>query len=164
MVPEMTALCGDGDNIKGVRGLGPVKARDALERWGSVAGILDAPAADMVEIEAQIKSAEKNRSRVQREQKKAPNEGAELALIMYEETLTKWRTRDACEKYRRAICADPDAVRLWLTLARLDPRAPLSPAFDLAACSAGRLDVKSLAAVYRRNGFTVLADDVESAA
>lgn len=161
MVPEMTALCGDGDNIKGVRGIGADKARRVLCRWGSVEGILTASPIDMDHAEERVKSLGKE---LAREKRKKPAAQSLSTLSDLDQAIDAWRDDIACEKYRRAICADPDAVRLWLTLARLDPRAPLSPAFDLAACVEGRLDVKNLAAVYRRNGFVVLADDVESAA
>jgi 5'-3' exonuclease len=66
LVADFIALTGDGDNIAGVRGLGPPKVRAALNRWGSVPGILAASPSDVGEIEAQIKSAEKQRDRLKR--------------------------------------------------------------------------------------------------
>jgi 5'-3' exonuclease len=160
MVPEMTALCGDGDNIKGVRGIGADKARRVLCRWGSVEGVLTADPIDMDHAEAEVKRIGKE---LAREKRKKPADQSLSTLADCDQAIDVWRDDIACEKYRRAICANPDAVRLWLTLARLDTHAPLSPPFDLDACAAGRLDVKNLAAVYRRNDFLVLADDVESA-
>lgn len=162
LVPDMIALCGDGDNIRGVKGIGPDKARAVLERWGSVAGVLDAEAADVGELEAQIKSAEKHRDRLKREAKKAPTDGAAPALAMYDETLTAWRAHAAAEKHRRMIVDQRDVVELGLLLATLDPFAPIAPAFDLDTCRAGRFDVPALSALYRRLGFAVLADDVAS--
>ncbi len=164
MVPQMTALCGDGDNIKGVRGIGADKARTALERWGSVESILRAETDDAEQIETDIEVATKAREKIRRAQKKAPNDGHAPALELYDRTIEDYRRQLACEKCRRAIAADPVAVRLWLTLATLDPSAPLSPPFDLAACVARLENPKELAAVYRRNDFFVMAEDVEAAA
>ncbi len=165
LVPDMTAICGDGDNIGKVPGIGPDKARMALERWGSVDGILAALPADGAALEAEVKRLEKDRDRAVRALgKPGPDDNLLGKATQAGVDLGAARVAVAEEKYRAAIAADPAAVRLRLTLATLDPYAPLSPPFDLAACEAGRLDTANLAAVYRRNGFVVLADDVENAA
>jgi hypothetical protein len=82
---------------------------------------------------------------------------------MYEETLSAWRANAAVEKWRAMIAAERDAVELGLTLATLDPYAPISPPFSVDACKVGRFDVPALSALYRGLEFHVLADDVESA-
>lgn len=160
MVPEMTALCGDGDNIKGVPGVGPEKARAALCRWGSVEEILRAESIDLAHAESEIKSLQKELACEKRKKGRA----SLATLADCDQAIHAWREDAKREKIRAAIVANADAVRLGLLLATLDPSAPLSPSFSLDACAAGRLDVANLAAVYRRNGFTVLADDVEGSA
>lgn len=166
MVPQMTAICGDGDNIRGAEGIGPGKARIALERWGSVDGILAAPAADLAPLEASVDLLEKARNKAVKALGKPAPDGVDLLAqsVAAIHALDAARLLAGAEKIRATIAAHADAVRLGLTLATLDPYAPLSPPFVLPACVARIADPAQLAAVYRRNQFHVLADDVEVAA
>ncbi len=166
LVSEMIALCGDGDNIAGVRGLGPVKARAALGLWGSVAGIFDAPVQDLDALEKAAQEAVKVRDKAKRAEEKSVKvngwkDTAPLARAIEAQAIaaSAW----GAEKIRRAIVAEGDAVELGLTLATLDTYAPIVPSFSVDACKVGRFDVPSLSALYRRLGFDVLADEVETA-
>lgn len=169
LVPDMIALCGDGDNIGGVKGLGPTRARIALTRWGSVAGVLTAEPGDMPTLETNVAVAEKARDKAVRALGKATTCTAAQSGDLLDASTAAIRALEAArldagaEKIRRAIVAASEAVELGLVLATLDAYAPLAPAFDLEACRVGRFDVAALSAIYARHQFTVLADAVKGA-
>lgn len=157
LMPDVIAICGDGDNIPGVPGIGIEKARIALNRWGDVEGILAAQPIDAAQATDEIKRLEKELSREKRKK-----DAASLSVLAdCDQAIDAWRDDVKAEKIRGAIAAKADAVRLGLLLATLDPSAPLTPSFDLSACASGRLNRSALAAIYRRSGFNVLADEVE---
>jgi 5'-3' exonuclease len=164
-MPDMIALCGDGDNIEGVKGLGATKARIALQRWGSVTGILGAQPGDMPALETAVVFAEKARDRAVRALGKPQATDAQSEDLLDASARAGWvldaaRLAVGAEKIRRAIAANREAVELGLLLATLDPFAPLEPAFDLAACAVGGFDVPALVKLYQRLGFNVMADEV----
>lgn len=166
LVSHMIALCGDGDNIKGVRGLGPTKARVVLARWRSVQGVLAAPAGDVAALDAAVEASRKAADKTARELGKQQGGEIDEDLLERHATVTGALAaarldRDA-EKYRAAIVAEREAVELGLVLATLDAYAPLSPPFDLDACAVGGFDVPALVALYQRLGFTVMAGEVSA--
>lgn len=163
LVADFIALTGDGDNIAGVRGLGPVKSRQALARWGSATGILEAAECDLDALEKSAQEAVKQRDKMKRVVARNSIADAEPALARACEAQALAASAWSAEKIRRAIVAQRDAVELGLTLATLDPYAPLVPSFSVDACRVGRFDVPALSALYRSLEFNVLADDVESA-
>ncbi len=165
LMPDMIALCGDGDNIAGVKGLGATRARIVLERWGSVPSILAASPGDMSALETTVVFAEKARDRAVRALgKTAQAQGEDLldASTAASRALDAARLDVGAEKIRRAIVEKREAVELGLLLATLDPFAPLDPPFDLTACAVGGLDVPALTRLYTSLGFTVMAGDVAS--
>lgn len=159
-VPSMIALCGDGDNIKGVPGIGPEKARAALTRWGSIAGILAAPSEDLEALKLAVDEAVKQREKMKRAVKRGSIVDAEAALARAIEAQAAAATAWGAEKIRCAIAAERTAVELGLVLATLDPFAPLDPPFDLAACAVGGFDVPALVRLYTSLGFNLMAGDV----
>lgn len=167
LVASMIAICGDGDNIEGVRGLGADKARVVLTRWCSIAGVLAAEPAPAAEIETELDSLEKERAKSKRKLtgKKAPiliEDAAkvEAEIASLDRSIAADRARLAAEKYRGMIVEQREAVELGLLLATLDPFAPLDPPFDLAACAVGGFDVPALVKLYTSLGFRLMAGDV----
>ena len=96
-VPDMIAICGDGDNIEGVRGVGAKKARIALTRWGDVAGVLAATAEDVDMLEASVDEAVKRRDKMKRVVARGSLVDAQAALDRAIEAqafaATAWATR-----------------------------------------------------------------------
>ena len=161
-MPDMIALCGDGDNIGGVPGIGAEKARIVLEQYGSIAGILAAPPVDAGALAAEVKRTMKERDAAMKAIRKAdPNIPDPVAAHTTASlALDAARAAVGAEKYRGMIASERAAVELGLVLATLDPFAPLDPPFDLAACAVGGFDVPALVALYTRLGFNLMAGDV----
>jgi 5'-3' exonuclease len=159
-VPDMIAICGDGDNIAGARGIGATKAQIALDLWGDVPGILAAPAGDIEAMTAASDVAKKARDKAKRAADKLGSPDAVTALGRALAAFSDAAVDLGGEKIRRAIVAHRDSVELGLLLATLDSHAPIDPPFSLAACAVGGLDVPALARLYRALDFDVMADDV----
>ena len=136
-----------------------------LARWGSVEGILSAPAGDLGVLEAEIERLGKEREKSKRRAAKAgisaEDKAAHDATVTHAGALIERtrETRDA-EKCRGMIVEYRARVELGLALATLDPFAPLDPPFDLEACRVGGFDVPALVALYERLGFRLMAGDV----
>lgn len=161
-MPEMIALCGDADNITGASGVGPDKARVALRFFGSVPGILAAAKGDLAALSAEVERLTKARDKTKRAAKKGALDDADADLAGADAAIEDAKTRRDAEKYRGMIAAHRERVELGLTLATLDPFAPLDPPFDLEACAVGGFDVPALVALYTRLGFSLMARDVAS--
>ncbi len=150
-IQDLTALCGDGDNIKGVPGIGPDKAAKLITRWGSVGLMLDGQASGRAGLEEDVKAAE--RASVKASKAAATAE----ILAVCSATLKAARLERDLEKWRAIVVAHRETVELCLTLATLDQYAPLEMPFSVAACVAGRFDVEALKRVFSAGGFTALA-------
>jgi 5'-3' exonuclease len=161
-VSSMIALCGDADNIAGVDGIGPDKARTVLARYGSIPAALAAAPADSGALADEVKRTMKARDAALKAIRKPDASIPDPKAAHAQATLALEAARDAvaAEKYRGMIVAQAEAVKLGLVLATLDAHAPLDPPFDLEACRVGGFDLPALVKLYDGLGFKKMAGDV----
>lgn len=149
MVSDLLAITGDsGDNIPGVKGMGPKTAAAILRRYGSLRAALDA-APSPVAPEA-IKAAERERAKAKRTGAGLAEAQARLDALREE--------RDVATAHLRLL-VDRDAVELSQKLTTLDANAPIR--FDLRELAIGDYDVPALRKAYTSLGFSHIASEVE---
>ncbi|HLM74467.1 MAG TPA: 5'-3' exonuclease H3TH domain-containing protein, partial [Polyangiaceae bacterium] len=146
LIPDFLAIVGDaGDNVRGVKGLGPVAAAAILKRYGSVQAALqvDLPSIDT----AAIKNLEKEIARAKGAG--VENRRAELHRLRAERDLGKWLAE------LQAHRAD---VELAKRLVTLDAGAPI--VWNLKELAIGGYDVEAIRRAYRALGLKNLAEEV----
>lgn len=149
-VPDLLAIVGDkADNVAGVRGLGWEKAARLVARFGSAENALTTTPCDVPTLDARIKEAEREASKLKRQK-------ADASAIT--SVLTGLREERAVAKDLIALQAAADDVRLALELVTLDPSAPVE--LDVQEIPVGGYDVDRIRDAYDALGFTAKAREV----
>jgi DNA polymerase-1 len=149
LIADLLAIVGDtGDNVRGVKGLGPVAAAAVLRRFGSLeAALASEPVGNGPVALAAIKSLEKEIARANGVG--VDGRRAELARLRAE--------RDV-GKALAMIQAHRDEVLLAKRLVTLDADAPIR--FDLRELAIGGYDVEAIRKAYRALGLKNIAEEV----
>lgn len=160
-VRDFLALTGDtGDNVPGVRGLGPAGAQAVLRRWDTIEALFAAPPGDMTALVAEVKRLEKGREKAKRQAAKGALDDAEAVLAGIDEAIADARAERDAEAYRADIMAARADVELALRLVTLDDDAPI--AWDPAELPVGGFDAARLRPIYETLGFFARARQVRN--
>ena len=153
LIRDLLAVMGDdSDNIKGVLGLGQVKAAAVLRLHDSLDAALAAPAG-FGPSEATIKEAEKAKA-------KAKKSGDEAALKGATADLEGLRDVRNVAAWTAILQASRERVELARKLVTLDTAAPI--AWNVEELPVGGFDEAELRTAYLALGFSALAREVRT--
>jgi len=160
LLGDLLAIVGDSsDNVRGVPGLGPVRAAELLLSYGDLETALALPPEPVSEQE--IKAAEKVLAAAKRAASKPSATGAEhRAADVAKGALERLRERRNVARDLSLLQRHADDVRLARRLVQLDAAAPIE--WNPSELPVGGYDVAAIRRAYLSLGFHNLASEVRT--